>query len=69
MTTVIPLPGGGYRMLTKGASEIVLNKCSSILGENGHVIPLSTDGIRDVVQNVVQPMAASALRTICLAYR
>lgn len=69
MTTVIPLPGGGYRMLTKGASEIVLNKCSFILGENGHVLPLSTDGVRDIVQNVVQPMATSALRTICLAYR
>ena len=69
MTTVIPLPGGGYRMLSKGASEMVLNKCSFILGENGQVVPLSTDGIRDIVMNVVQPMAAATLRTICLAYR
>ena len=56
-------------MLTKGASEIVLNKCSFILGENGQVVPLSADGIRDIEMNVVQPMAAATLRTICLAYR
>ena len=66
MTTVIPLPGGGHRMLTKGASEIVLRKCTSILGENGRVIPISSD---DLVTVVVQPMAEAALRTICLAYR
>lgn len=26
MSTVIPRPGGGYRLYTKGASEIILNK-------------------------------------------
>ena len=69
MTTVIPLPGGGYRMLTKGASEIVLKKCTSVLGENGRVLPLSTDDVGNIVNTVVQPMAEGALRTICLAYR
>lgn len=26
MSTVIPRPGGGYRLFTKGASEIILKK-------------------------------------------
>ena len=26
MSTVIPRPGGGYRLFTKGASEMVLTK-------------------------------------------
>ena len=37
MSTVIPLPRGGYRLLTKGASEIVLDKCTHIIGNNGDV--------------------------------
>lgn len=28
MSTVIPLESGGYRVYTKGASEIILGKCS-----------------------------------------
>ena len=31
MSWVIPLPGGGFRIYTKGASEIVLSRCSSEL--------------------------------------
>ena len=38
MSTVIPLEGGGYRLLTKGASEIVLYKCTQIMGNEGEVL-------------------------------
>ena len=38
MSTVVPLPNGkGYRLLTKGASEIVLSKCSKIMTSYGEV--------------------------------
>ena len=38
MTTVIPLPNNkGSRVLTKGASEIVLSKCANILTATGEV--------------------------------
>ena len=37
MSTVIPLEGGGYRLLTKGASEIILYKCTQIMGNEGEV--------------------------------
>lgn len=69
MSTVIPLPSGGYRLLCKGAAEIVLGKCTTILGENGRIAPLSAEDMRDIVEKVVDPMASNSLRTICLAYR
>ncbi len=69
MSTVVPLPGGGWRLLTKGASEIILDKCSRIVGENGRVRDLLDEEKADIVTNVVQSMASHALRTICLAYR
>lgn len=37
MSTIIPLNGGGYRVLTKGASEIILNKCTQIMTSTGEV--------------------------------
>ena len=69
MSTVIPLPGGGYRLFTKGASEIVLAKCSHIMVENGRTAVLSDVDKKEILSNVVQSMASSALRTIGLAYR
>ncbi len=69
MSTVLPLPGGGYRLFTKGASEIVLGKCSSILKDGGNVAALSSADHRQIVASVVKPMAGRSLRTIALAYR
>lgn len=69
MSTVVPLPEGGYRLFTKGASEIVLGKCSSIICENGRISVLSEEDKKDIVSTVVHPMASNALRTIALAYR
>ena len=38
MSTVIPLPDNkGYRLLTKGASEIILSKCTHLMTANGTV--------------------------------
>jgi magnesium-transporting ATPase (P-type) len=37
MSTIIPLEGGGFRIYTKGASEIILKKCAFALGEGGRV--------------------------------
>lgn len=69
MSTVLPLPEGGYRLFTKGAAEIVLSKCSSILKAEGHTAPLASADHRQIVSSVVKPMAVRSLRTIALAYR
>lgn len=69
MSTIIPKQDGSYVMLCKGASEIVLNKCVSIIGENGRVQPLSAHDRKGIIGSVVQSMANNALRTLCMAYK
>lgn len=68
MTSVIRLPGGGYRILTKGASEIVLSLCVNVCDEGGKVTPLD-DATRKDLLVFIETMASSALRTLVLAYR
>lgn len=41
MTTVIPLPSGGYRVFVKGAAEILLAICVAREQPSGEVVPLS----------------------------
>ena len=69
MTTVVPLVGGGFRIYTKGASEMVLSKCTFITGAGGKVTPFGERDQQDVVKNVIDPMASNGLRTIGIAYK
>lgn len=69
MSTIIPLPGGGYRIYTKGASEIILKKCSFTLGDGGRVDRFSPADQDRCVREVIEPMARDGLRTISIAYR
>jgi Ca2+ transporting ATPase len=70
MSTVIPLQNkGDFRLFTKGASEIVLKKCSWIMGKDGEprkFLPQDQDAM---VKSVIEPMACDGLRTICIAYK
>ena len=69
MSTVILLASGGHRLLTKGAAERVLYQCTQAMNGNGKIVSLSEEEKEEIALTVVQPMAASALRTIALAYR
>ncbi|CAF92987.1 unnamed protein product, partial [Tetraodon nigroviridis] len=82
MSTVIKLPDGSFRLYSKGASEIMLKKCSYILDANGEprsFRPRDRDEmVKQVTANasqhvcsspVIEPMACEGLRTICIAYR
>ncbi|CAG9840522.1 unnamed protein product [Diabrotica balteata] len=69
MSTVIPRPGGGYRLFTKGASEIILEKCAFIYGHDGRVQKFTKDMQTRLLKLVIEPMASDGLRTICLAFR
>uniref|UniRef100_A0A0N5AFG6 Calcium-transporting ATPase n=1 Tax=Syphacia muris TaxID=451379 RepID=A0A0N5AFG6_9BILA len=69
MMTVIERPGGGYRVYTKGASEIILSRCSYILGAEGSVTPFTEKQQEAMTRNVIEPMASDGLRTIGLAYK
>ncbi|XP_063071458.1 plasma membrane calcium-transporting ATPase 4 isoform X1 [Engraulis encrasicolus] len=59
----------GYRMYSKGASEIVLRKCSQILDGSGTPKPFKPKDRDEMVRKVIEPMACNGLRTICLAMR
>ena len=69
MSTVIKQPTGGYRLFTKGASEIVLKKCNYILGRDGSAERFTPADQEAMVSNVIEPMACDGLRTICIAYK
>uniref|UniRef100_A0AAQ4R1E2 Calcium-transporting ATPase n=1 Tax=Gasterosteus aculeatus aculeatus TaxID=481459 RepID=A0AAQ4R1E2_GASAC len=69
MSTVLKNADGGYRMYSKGASEIVLRKCSSILDAQGQPRNFKPKDRDEMVKKVIEPMACDGLRTICVAYR
>ncbi|XP_072522097.1 plasma membrane calcium-transporting ATPase 2 isoform X1 [Salminus brasiliensis] len=69
MSTVTKLPDGSFRMYSKGASEIVLKKCSRILNEVGEARVFRPRDRDEMVKKVIEPMACDGLRTICVAYR
>ena len=70
MSTIVPLEGGaGYRIYTKGASEIIMKKCAFVLGEGGRVDKFTRAQQDNLIKNVIEPMARDGLRTISIAYR
>ncbi|XP_075709711.1 plasma membrane calcium-transporting ATPase 4-like isoform X1 [Rhinoderma darwinii] len=69
MSTVLSESGGGFRMYSKGASEIILRKCTKILDQGGEVCQFKSRDRDEMVKKVIEPMACDGLRTICLAYR
>ncbi|XP_047461533.1 plasma membrane calcium-transporting ATPase 3b isoform X2 [Mugil cephalus] len=69
MSTVIKLPDGSFRLYSKGASEIMLKKCSYILEANGEARSFRPRDRDEMVKQVIEPMACEGLRTICIAYR
>ncbi|XP_072564819.1 plasma membrane calcium-transporting ATPase 3-like isoform X2 [Paramormyrops kingsleyae] len=70
MSTVLKNPDGtGYRMYSKGASEIILRKCSRILDASGQPRVFKPKDRDEMVRKVIEPMACDGLRTICLAMR
>jgi Ca2+-transporting ATPase len=66
MTTVHPRPEGGFRVLVKGAPDVLLGKCSHILSSSP--VPL-TDPLRRQVLRANEDMASRALRVLGMAWR
>ncbi|XP_060036681.1 plasma membrane calcium-transporting ATPase 2 isoform X2 [Erinaceus europaeus] len=69
MSTVVRTPDGGFRMYSKGASEIVLKKCCKILSGEGEPRAFRPRDRDEMVKKVIEPMASDGLRTICVAFR
>eukprot|EP00744_Colponema_vietnamica_P008055 GILI01011515.1.p1 GENE.GILI01011515.1~~GILI01011515.1.p1 ORF type:complete len:1048 (-),score=370.45 GILI01011515.1:173-2893(-) len=69
MSTLLALQGSTLRVYCKGASEIVLDRCSSILTANGSVREMTKADRFFITKNVIENFASQGLRTLCLAYR
>ncbi|XP_005987133.1 plasma membrane calcium-transporting ATPase 2 isoform X1 [Latimeria chalumnae] len=69
MSTIIKMPDGSFRMYSKGASEIVLKKCSRILNAAGETRIFRPRDRDEMVKKIIEPMACDGLRTICIAFR
>ncbi|CAF1094635.1 unnamed protein product [Adineta ricciae] len=68
MSTIIEREDG-YRLYTKGASEMVLTKCKSIIDKDNKPKDLSEDEKKKITKDVIEKMANDGLRTISIAYR
>ena len=66
MTTVHPKSGGGYRIMVKGAADVLLARSTHILRQG--VQPLNADA-RTQVEDANTQMANQALRVLGLAYK
>ncbi|EOO03676.1 putative calcium-translocating p-type atpase protein [Phaeoacremonium minimum UCRPA7] len=71
MGVVVQLPNGKARLYVKGASEIVLSKCTQLLSDPSKDLtpaPL-TDDHRETVSRLIEHYATQSLRTIGIVYR
>jgi P-type Ca2+ transporter type 2C len=68
MVTILELPGGGYHVHCKGASEVVLAACDKFIDASGNIVALDKT-TTDKYNDVIETFSNEALRTLCLAYR
>uniref|UniRef100_A0A673XS21 Calcium-transporting ATPase n=1 Tax=Salmo trutta TaxID=8032 RepID=A0A673XS21_SALTR len=69
MSTVVQQRDGSFRLYSKGASEILLKKCSYIMDVHGEPRNFRPRDREEMVKQVIEPMACEGLRTICIAFR
>ncbi|CAM0954830.1 unnamed protein product [Alopecurus aequalis] len=68
MSVLIQLPDGGLRSYCKGASEIILGHCDTVLNGEGKIIPLS-EKQKENALDIINSFASEALRTLCIAFK
>lgn len=68
MAVVVELPGGGFRVHCKGASEIILAVCDKFIDSNGEIVLLDKSSLNHL-KDTIEQFANEALRTLCIAYK
>lgn len=71
MAVIVKLANGRFRMLVKGASEIMITKCTRIIGDptKGSADTSIKSEQIETLQNIISSYATRSLRTIGLLYR
>ncbi|KAL7097850.1 hypothetical protein ACP275_10G169300 [Erythranthe tilingii] len=68
MSVIVALPDGNKRGFCKGASEIILKMCDTVINSDGDTVHLSEERASDLL-DVINGFACEALRTLCLAFK
>ena len=71
MATVVTLPNGAFRTYVKGASEILLSKCTKVIADPGNSEQSATDLTeedREVCLQTINSYAGQTLRIIGSSY-
>lgn len=72
MSTVIKINKNneeGYRLYTKGASEIIAFKCSHIYCEDGLLLPFSKEMKDRLMRKIIEPLTNNGLRTLTITHK
>ncbi|KAK1590418.1 calcium-translocating P-type ATPase [Colletotrichum navitas] len=71
MAVMSKLPNGSFRLLVKGAAEVVFEQCTSILNEPkiGLSVRAATDAVHDDIRSTIREYAKQMLRPIAMAYK
>ena len=68
MSWAVPLEGGGYRIYTKGAQEVIVSRCTKVLSHEGGVVAL-TDDQKATLTTTGLSYTRRGMRCLGLAYR
>ena len=66
MSTVHPRPEGGFRVMVKGAPDVLLERCAAVWSRGGTAM---SAGWREQISSANEKMAARALRVLGVAFR
>lgn len=66
MSWAVPLESGGFRIYSKGAAEVILDRCQSEYVDNGEVVPIEDS---QVLLDTAEQYARRGMRCLGLAYR
>jgi Ca2+ transporting ATPase len=60
--------GDGFRIYSKGGGDVLLPRCTEMLGLGGKVSPIS-DATKVEAEETILMFASESMRTICMGYR